>query len=162
MKKYLVLLSLFLLPNITYAEQPQLKSKEEYKSDSQQICVKNWTKRGELDRRMYNHCLEGQMDGYDKVKNLHQYADQDFYSNTAYPYCLKNWTKREVVDTRMLAHCLEKEVEGIKDVMYYRKQYGDEAVNKIVGRALSRYGSWNMAAYSVKKAIDQIIAPLGM
>ena len=154
MKNLVVATCLLLLSSITFAAEPQLKSKAEYKSDSQQICVKNWTKRGELDRRMYNHCMEGQMEGYDKVKDLHQYANQDFYSKTAYPYCLKNWTKRGVVDTRMLAHCLEQEIEGIEDVMYYRKQYGAEQVNKIVGRALSMYGSWNMAAYSVKKAID--------
>jgi hypothetical protein len=154
MKKALVLLSFLAFTSTVFAEVPQLKSKDEYKSDSQQICVKNWTKRGELDQRMYNHCMKGQMEGYDKVKELHFYADQNFYSDTAYPYCLKQWNKRGVVDTRMLAHCLEKEVEGIKDVMYYRKQYDEAQVNKIVGRALSKFGSWNMAAYYVKKAIE--------
>jgi hypothetical protein len=38
--------------------------------------------------------------------------------------------------------------------MYYRKQYDEAQVNRIVGRALSRYGSWNMAAYEVKKATE--------
>ncbi len=132
----------------------QLKSKGDYRTDSNQICEKNWTKRGELDKRMYDHCMEGQMEGYDKLKTLHEYVDQDFYSETAYPYCSKKWTKRGIVDTRMLSHCLKQEVEGIKNVIYYRKQYGDEQVNKIAGRALSKYGSWNMAAYSVKKAIE--------
>ncbi|RRS07221.1 hypothetical protein EAG18_18370 [Pseudoalteromonas sp. J010] len=154
MTKFFLLISVFSFSGVVLAETPKLKSKDDYRNDSHQICVKKWTKRNELDRRMYNHCMEGQMEGYEKVKELHLYADQDFYSKTAYPYCIKNWTKRGVVDTRMLAHCLEKEVEGIKDVMYYRKQYGEEQVNKIVGRALSRYGSWNMAAYSVEKAIE--------
>ena len=132
----------------------QLRSKEDYRSDSNQICAKNWTKRGELDKRMYDHCMEGQMEGFNKLIALHEYVNQDFYSKTAYPYCLKNWTKREIVDTRMLSHCLNQEVEGIKDVMYYREQYGVEKVNKIADRALSRYSSWRMAAYSVKKAIE--------
>ena len=155
MKESLVLLSLFLLSSIVYAEEyPLLKSEAEYKSDAQEICMKEWTKRGELDYRMYEYCLEQQMDGYIKLLNFHQYLSKDFYSKFAYPYCIKKWTKRGVVDTRMLAHCLEQEVEGFKDVIYYKEKYDKQAVGRIAKRALSMYGSWNMAAYSVKKAVD--------
>ena len=136
------------------AEPPTLKSKEKYEKDSQQICYQKWNKRGELDRRMYNHCMEGQSDGYKDVKNLHQYVDQSFYSNTAFPYCRDRWTKRGVANTRMMAHCLNKELEGIKDVMYYRKQYGEDQVNKIVGQAIAKFKSWNMAAYKVKRHFE--------
>lgn len=133
---------------------PELKTRAEYYSDSQQICAKNWTKRGELDSRMYNHCLSSQMDGYDKLRNLHGHADETFYSQTSFPYCRDEWTKRGIADTRMMAHCLEQEVEGIRDVMYYREQFGTDAVNFIVGEALNTFNSWRMAAYKVKQRFD--------
>jgi len=132
----------------------ELKTKEDYRGDSNNICTKNWTKRGDLDQRMYDYCMEGQMKGYDKLISLHEYADQGFYSEIAYPHCLREWTKRGVVDTRMLSHCLDDEVEGVKDVDYYRKEYNAKQVNKIADRALSKYGSWKMAAYAVKQAIE--------
>ncbi len=133
----------------------QLKSKADYTSDSNLICARNWTKRGELDQRMYDHCMEGQMEGYDKLKTLHAFIGEEFYSKTAYPHCVKNWSKRGVVDTRMLSHCLDQEVESVKDLQYYREQYDAEQVNKIANRALYKYGSWKMTAYSVKQAIER-------
>ena len=136
------------------ADTPSLKSKEAYERDSQQICYSKWNKRGELDRRMFDHCMEGQMDGYDELQHLHQFADQSFYSETSFPYCRDKWTKRGVSDTRMMAHCLNQEIEGIRDVMYYRDIYDEQVVNEIAGRALSRFNSWNMAAYRVKQNFE--------
>lgn len=146
-----------LLTSLSFAAMagtPVLKSKEEYQKDSQQICYKKWNKQGNLDRRMYNYCMEGQMDGYKELNYLHQYANQKFYSDFAFPHCRDKWTKRGVSDTRMMAHCLNQEVEGIKDVMYYREQYGEDKVNQIVSQALADFGSWNMAAYKVKQYFE--------
>ena len=154
MKKTILTTLLLCFSTVSLAEGPELKSKEAYEKDSQQICYDKWNKRGELDRRMYNHCMEGQMDGYEELKHLHQYADQSFYSDTSFPYCRDKWTKRGISDTRMMAHCLNQEVEGIQDVMYYRKQYGDEKVNQIAGRAISQFKSWNMAAYKVRQYFE--------
>lgn len=136
------------------AVQP-LKSQSEYKKDAHQICTQKWTKRGQLDNKMYNHCYEQQMEGYLELIQFHRYADQDWYSKIAYPYCTKKWTKQGVADTRMIAHCLDQENEGIKDVMYYREQHGTEKVNQVVDYALNSHGSWNMTAYEVKKRFDQ-------
>ena len=140
-------------PSVAQAtpELPILKSKERFQEDSKQICYEKWTKRGELDSRMYNHCMETQMDGYSELLKLQQYSEQSFYSGTSFPYCQKKWTKRSISDARMMAHCLQQEVEGIKDVMYYREQYGEERVNQIARSALSQFHSWNMAAYKVKR-----------
>ena len=54
----------------------------------------------------------------------------------------------------MMAHCLNQEVEGIKDIMYYRQQYGEDKVNQIVGQALANFNSWNMAAYKVRQYFE--------
>lgn len=142
---------------ILASEQPTkpgptiLKSKEQFQEDSKQICYEKWTKRGNLDREMYNYCIGSQMEGYRELLQLHKYAEQPFYSETSFPYCKNKWTKRGVSDVKMMAHCLNQEIEGVKDVMYYREQYGEEKVNAIAGNALARFHSWNMAAYSVKQ-----------
>jgi hypothetical protein len=154
MNKIIFYALLFSISLTSLADVPDLKTKESYEKDSQQICYDKWNKRGDLDRRMYNHCMKGQIDGYDELKQLHQYVDQSFYSGTAYPYCQDKWTKRGISDTRMMAYCLNKEVEGIRDVMYYRKQYNEDKVNQIVGRALVQFKSWNMAAYKVKRHFE--------
>lgn len=138
----------------TLPEPIELKSRNEFSADSQQICYKKWNKRGELDSRMYNYCMEQQEKGYEKLLYQNRYADQSFYSGTSFPYCHQRWTKRGVSDARMMAHCLEQEIEGIQDVMYYREQYGEERVNKIVATALYRFHSWNMAAYKVKRTFE--------
>ena len=154
MNKTILTALLLCFSTVSLAEAPELKSKEAYEKDSQQICYDKWNKRGELDRRMYNHCMEGQMDGYEELKHLHQYADLNFYSDTSFPYCRDKWTKRGISDTRMMAHCLNQEVEGIKDVVYYRKQYGEDKVSQIAGRAIAQFKSWNMAAYKVKQYFE--------
>ena len=154
MIKGILTVLILVISTASLAETPVLKSKDAYKEDSHKICHDKWTKRGELDRRMYNYCMQMQMDGYNELVQLHQYANQDFYSKTAFPYCQDKWTNRGVTDTRMMAHCLNQEVEGIKDVMYYREKYGEDRVNQIAGRALAQFKSWQMAAYKVKQHFE--------
>lgn len=150
---YFILLAL-LMPILAHAAPPTLKTEQAYREDAHRICAEKWTKRGELDRRMYNHCMEQQADAYKDLVQLHQYANQSFYSDVSFPYCSSRWTNRGVVDTRMIVHCLNQEVEGVKDVMYYRDQYGADQVNKIAAMALTQFKSWNMAAYKVKQHFD--------
>lgn len=154
MKQWVFFALLITLPLSGIAEEPQLKSRSEFLTDSQQICNANWTKRGELDVRMYDYCMRNQMDGFEKLVELHQYASQNFYSEIAFPYCSEKWTKRGVSDASMMAYCLNQEVEGAKDVMYYRKTYGENKVNEIVGVALAQFKSWHMAAYKVKQNFE--------
>jgi len=155
MRNIVSLLILFFLSSSAFAEQPNLKPQHEYQTNSKEICHQKWNKRGELDQRMYQYCYEQQMEGYRKLKHLHQYADQKFYSEVSYPYCTQKWTKRGVSNPRMISYCLEQEVEGIKDVMYYREQYGEDKVNKIANKAIYQFNSWNMAAYKVKQHFDR-------
>lgn len=130
-----------------------IKSRDEYKKDSAVLCSNQWTKRGSLDLDMYAYCIKGHAESYEKLVRVDRMANmQNFYVNYAYPYCEKAWTKRGVVDVSMLVHCLKKEIEGVKDVQFYREKYGD-AVDVVAGQALEQYGSWNMVAYSVKKAL---------
>lgn len=127
-----------------------LHPEKKYMNDSHQICVKEWSKRGKVDKRMYQYCLGQQKNKYKELKELdRKYSRKSFYSETAYPYCVGEWEKRGVINTQMLVYCLNEEIEGVRDVNYYGKEYSD-GIYHIVDKALARYGSWNMAAYEVK------------
>jgi len=155
MKTYPIALLILVSTSFAFASPPTLKSKSEYQSDSEQICAKDWTKRGELDQRMYDYCLGGQMDGYAELsEQVSQYGAQAFFTDVSYPYCANEWTERGVVNTRMIAHCLGQEIEGWKDVEYFRKQHGAGKVDVIVSGAITQYSSWNMAAYQVKNNFE--------
>lgn len=130
------------------------KTKAQYHDDSMTICRESWTKRGELDLKMYLHCLEGQEEGYNEVLSMGKYVKEDFYKNIGFPHCYRQWTKRGVTDTRMLAHCLKQEIDSYNDVVYYRNQYDADSVNAVVSNALVRFGSWNMAAFKVKAVLE--------
>jgi hypothetical protein len=150
-----ILVLAFLMPTLVYAAPPTLKSKQEYQQDAQNICTKKWSTRGELDRRMYNHCMEQQTEGYKDLVHLQkQYSNQGFYADVSFPYCRDKWTERGVADARMMVHCLKQEVEGMLDVAYYREKYGAERVDEIARRAIGQFKSWNMAAYRVKQQFD--------
>lgn len=154
MKLFVASLIFLLSAPVLASGAPSLKTEEQYRQDSHRICSEEWTKRGELDRRMYNYCMEQQSEAYQELLVLHKYADQAFYADTAFPYCSKEWTKRGITNVRMTVYCLNQEVEGIRDVMYFREQYGESQVNAIVSSALSRFGSWRMAAYQVKRHFE--------
>lgn len=154
MRSFIALVFLTMFGTFAAADTPSLKSEEEYREDSQRICYDEWSTRGELDRRMFNHCMSQQTEAYRDLVHLHQYADQKFYSGTSFPHCSNEWTKRGVTNVRMKVHCLKQEIEGIKDVMYFREQYGESQVNAIVSRALSEFGSWRMVAYQVKRQFE--------
>ncbi|MBL4797196.1 MAG: DUF4124 domain-containing protein [Oleispira sp.] len=130
-----------------------LKSSSGYDKDSKVLCSKQWTKRGVLDSNMYRYCIKGHSDSYYELRDLDRSVnEQPFYVDYAYPYCSKRWTKRGVVDVTMLLHCLNQEVEGVEDVNFYRKKYGS-VTSSVINRAMGRYGSWNMVAYTIKQSL---------
>lgn len=132
-----------------------LKGADYYLSGGRAICAEDWTKRGVLDRRMFDHCYEQQSDAYFELVELDkENAHQRFYANTSFPHCVSEWTKRGVPNPRMMAHCLNNEIEGILDVMHMRKLHGEDRVNRVVGIALDKFGSWRMAAHMVEQAFQ--------
>ena len=138
-----------------FTVSPVLKSGSEFQDDALKLCVEKWTKHGELDKRMYDRCVKMQMFGYKDLKELHdRYVLKKIYSDILFPYCSWKWTKRGVVDVHMMAYCLKTEMAGFKEVVNYRKQYNKSEVNKIVERALMRYGSWKIAAYKIKRHFE--------
>lgn len=143
------------IAGVPASEKKLLKSSRSYMNDASSICSEKWTKRGVRNDRMYRYCMGEQREGYDDLVLLAKtHAKKDFFIERSWPYCSDRWTKRGVVDSRMLVHCLNEEVEGVRDVNYYGEKYGD-SIYDIAGRALERYGSWNMAAYMVKQSLER-------
>lgn len=139
----------------SFAAAPSLKSPDQYRQYSQQICRDEWTTRGDLNQRMYRFCMEQQTEAHKDLLHLHrQHGDQSFYADTAFPHCSDQWTNRGVTNVRMKVHCLNQEVEAVKDLMYLRDKHGAGIVDPIAERGLRRFGSWRMAAYTVERELQ--------
>lgn len=150
----LLLLGIISTSVVATANANQLKSDEEYKADSDVLCKEQWTKRGELNSRMYQYCMSKKMDGLAELKHLHKtYNSQRFYSDIAYPHCVDKWTQRDIADASMLSYCLTQEVEGYKDYEYYRGKFSALEVDAISKNAIQRFGSWRMVSYKLKESI---------
>ena len=150
-----IFLAMICVPAIVLGDPLKLKSESELQRDSHQICVRDWTKRGELDKFLYSTCMKLHANAYLEIKELNKYAGQQFYSEIAYPNCVQRFTRRGFTDSRMLSVCLSAEVEGFKDVVYYRKQYGTEKVDKIISEnPMSPPFSWDSAAFVVKRYFE--------
>lgn len=87
-------------------------------TDCDSYCKKEWTKRGELDERMYNYCVQKEKEGYDKMRGLEQ-------KHKSYPWVekLKNdiitkWSKSGVTQWQMVGYNLEKEIDAYLDIEY--------------------------------------------
>lgn len=133
----------------------ELKTAVEFQRDRESICTSEWTKRGVLDRSMYDFCITQHVEAYFDLAPFHrQYNDQGWYSDYAFPYCDGEWTKRGVSNATMILYCLNQELEGVRDFQYYMEQQDSKIVEQIANRAMATYKSWNMVAYEVKKHFD--------
>lgn len=121
--------------------------------DAQSVCTTEWTKRGELNQRMYNHCMEQQRES---ITGLTYIIDTQ-KGHRRYPlslaYCYQEWRKQGISNPRMTEHSMEQEIEAWKDIDYYRGIYNSDTVDNLVHKGMMRYGSWRMGVYHVKRQL---------
>nr|WP_067285780.1 hypothetical protein [Marinobacterium profundum] len=122
---------------------------------AKQICTDDWTKRGVLDTRMYNHCLEQQIEAMRDLEYLIAENNTSRYYTLSLFHCRREWTDHGIVNPRMVRHCLEQEVEAWKDIDYYKTIYDRELIEELAHQGMMRYRSWRMAAYHMKAALDR-------
>lgn len=133
----------------------ELKSAAGFQTDRGSICTSEWTKRGVLDRSMYDYCIGQHVEAYSELVLFHeQHKNDGWYTEYAYPYCNGEWTKRGVSNATMMQYCLNQEIEGVRDYRYYLEQHDADVVNQIANRAMTAYKSWNMVAYQIKQQFD--------
>jgi hypothetical protein len=97
-----------------------LPSRESAKSD--QLCREENTKRGELDWRMYDYCMDVENRGYDKLIEITQKYQRIDWFEDVLNYTVKHWTKKGVRSDSMVAYELGRIVDGFEDLQYESKQ----------------------------------------
>ena len=118
------------------------------------FCEDKWTKRGELDQKMFNYCMRQQSDGHDKALSL----EAKHSVNGSKPvelfdqviqFSLEKWAKPSKYQMNMVAYEMEKQVEGFLDVDYLVSQGKTDAglVNQCRTKWLPQ---WNMVAYCLE------------
>lgn len=145
---------LAVLAGLAQAQTPGDKSRQDFLNDAVRHCEQQWTRRGQLDREMYQHCLEDQARSVDRIEAFDSDYPEPYYTELSYPLCYEKWTRRGVTDAVGMAYCLELETEGMADVQYYAEHHGAEEVAAIVQEAMMRYGSWHMAGVILRREYD--------
>ena len=113
-KNISLIISLILLCQFTHGQNYPQK----VLTDCDSHCKKEWTKRGVLNERLYNYCIEREKAGYDKMRELEQK-----YTSFTWVEKLKNdiityWTKAGVTEWQMVGFSLEKEIDAYLDIDY--------------------------------------------
>ena len=142
---------------LTSSEVPVLRPREAYATQMRTFCEEDTSRRGEIDPALFKACMWRQNRGYDFLAEAHQYAQSAFFAEVALPYCTKKWTKRGMPQLGMIGPCVQDEIEGLKDIIYFRQQYGEKPVNAIVQRTLttSSFKRWQHAAWNVKDQFEK-------
>lgn len=125
---------------------------EQFASD---FCEKKWTKRGELNQRMYNYCMRQQRNGVvelnmllenhgpggtkDELPNLSEVLD----------YALERYTNPSNYQMNMVRYSVNTMIEGFLDVQYGYSQ-GEFNEEQIKACASERAPQWDMIHYCLK------------
>jgi hypothetical protein len=81
-------------------------------------CKKEWTKRGVLDKRMYDYCVKQEKEGYDKMKYLEEKYKKYSWLQDLKSSIITEWTNAGVTRWRMVGYTLEKEIDAYLDIQY--------------------------------------------
>jgi hypothetical protein len=125
-----------------------------YASGTDQIkksCKNEWTKAGNLDQEMNNHCLKQQAEAVAEIKSFEsEFKGKAWFENTSGPNCFKVWTKRDIPNYEMIAHCMKSEKEGYLDTKYkYDKKEKSVAIDCLINQMASET-PMEMTAYCIK------------
>jgi hypothetical protein len=85
-------------------------------------CRNEWTKRGVLDDRNYDNCMNEMHQSYMELADfVNQHKDQDWLQSIV-DYAQKRWTTRNMRDDRAMSYEIQQQVDGKLDLDYERKQ----------------------------------------
>ena len=126
MKHKLAIFTLLIVFSFSYSENNSNKDTKEKMfpkynvSNSEIFCTDKWTKRGELDNRMYHYCLEREEEGWFEAKNLYNNYINYPWIDSLLDFAIQKWTKRGVIQYRMVAYQMNLEIEGYLDIEYLK------------------------------------------
>lgn len=91
-----------------------------------QHCDKKWTKRGERDDRMYDHCVKEQVEGFAELKDaVVQYENIPFIANM-FINLIDDWTERDFTDYDQIDFAIRNNGESYLNIEWELKNYDDE------------------------------------
>lgn len=126
---------------------------------AQEYCSDEWTKRGVLDKNMFDYCMERQREGYNEALDLYaRYssgADSIPEINQLLAYADEEWGsgRRGEYQFNMVAHEFERQIEGYLDVKYLidTGKVSDSKLSSCKEKWLRSEPNWNMVAYCIEK-----------
>lgn len=86
------------------------------------FCRDEWTKRGELDQRMFRYCVSQETRGHAEMLATLKKFDSKPWMSALFPAIWMEWTKRGITQYRMVGHALKQECDKFLDYEYERKQ----------------------------------------
>ncbi len=87
-----------------------------------QYCKEEWTKRGKLDRDMYDYCVQQEQDGYAEAQILIKKYDQQPWIQAAIDFSVGEWTMKGARQDQMVNYTLSQITDGWEDLIYASKQ----------------------------------------
>lgn len=103
------------------------KVPSEDRAQHSSLCKEQWTKRGQLNGRMFEFCMNMQHEGYLKLRaEIAKYASQPWIQDVL-DAAIQEWTKRGVRDDNMTAFELHRQTDAFEDIEYAKRQPGFNA-----------------------------------
>jgi hypothetical protein len=121
---------------------------------SSTVCRIKWLERGRPNSDMYDYCRKENNLAAQNIKNTILSTPSEKYYPSSLLYCWNKWRKNGVTNPIMTDHCLQKEAEAWDDLRFLQNKYGHTEINNLAYYGFRKYGSWEMAVYHAKKALN--------
>ncbi len=92
------------------------------KTNVEEHCTEEWTKRGELDKRMFSHCVRTETAAHAKMLATLKKQGKQSWMQVAFPAVWDKWTKRGITRYSLVAFSIERESDSFLTYEYEKKQ----------------------------------------
>ena len=116
MKKFILIAGLLLVAFNGWANAKGFPAYDA--ANPQTHCKKEWTKRGILNRDMYDFCMGREKGGYSDAAYLYEQYKNMEWIDLLVNYALEAWTKKGVTQYRMAHYEMDKQIEAFLDIQY--------------------------------------------
>lgn len=117
-------------------------------------CDRKWTKRGERDDRMFDHCVKTQAKGFEEIKDaLVEYKGTPFIANM-FINLIDTWTERDFTDYRLIASELRDNGESYLNIEWELNNADDEVRPILRTHLIYTFNPKNASYRSVEREIE--------
>jgi len=113
------------------------------------LCKDQWTKRGVLNERMYNYCMNKAEKGYQKALYIYNEFKTEKWIDDVAKHSYDQWTKRGNIDYNMFAYEMNTQKEGFLD-LEYEIQQGNFTESEVKKCTNKWYPQFRMIVYCLK------------